>query len=152
MLSEFEKYPNQKGIRTFTLLPVKSGFTMSHITICNNSLCDIIAYTTEKQLIKDFMEEKDKYWRELFHIDKYETINRKFSYSIETNGYAVSILLQHERTTKKVKVKKIKKKQEDIKLDNDYEHFVGIDPGIRMLFTSYDNNNKVDSISSEPIR
>lgn len=152
LLSEFEKYSNQKGIRTFTLLPVKSGFTMSHITICNTSLRDIISYTTDKPLIKNFMDEKDTYWRELFHIDKYETSTRKFSYIIETNGYAVSILLQKERTIKKQKNEKKIKKKQDIKLDNDYEHFVGIDPGIRMLFTSYDNNDNVNSISTRQYR
>ena len=157
ILKEIEKYPNTKKVRTFTLLPIKSGFTMSHITICNNSLRDILAYTTKKQLIKNFKDVKDQYWRSLFHIEKYETQNQQFAYQIKTDGYAVSLLLQRERCTKKIRKRKRKKKKEpeekeEIQLDDDYEHFVGIDPGERMLFTSYDNNDITKSISTKQYR
>ena len=44
ILKEFVKYPDTKGVRTFTLLPHKHGFTQSHITICNAGLENTIKY------------------------------------------------------------------------------------------------------------
>ncbi len=45
------------------------------------------------------------WWRELFNIDKFETVNRKFAGEILTDGNAVSIVLRKPK--KKVVSRKI---------------------------------------------
>ena len=78
ILKEFEKYKCRRGIRTFTLLPNKNNFTLSNITICNESLNDLISKFSKKSRYSNFIKDKDKYWREYFLINKYETVNRKY--------------------------------------------------------------------------
>ena len=53
ILKEFEKYPDTKGIRTFTLLPHKHGFTQSHITICNTGLENTLKYIAKKLKVEN---------------------------------------------------------------------------------------------------
>lgn len=83
---------------------------------------------------KNFIDNKDVYWRKLFHVNKFETINRKFAHEIVTDGRAVSILLQ--------KPKKEKKTNGKIDLDN-YDVVWGLDPGRRDLFVASDCNNNM---------
>ena len=108
ILKEFEKYPDTKGVRTFTLLPHKHGFTQSHITICNAGLENTLKYianelkrannNVESGLdVKKFEENSEQYWKELFNITKYETKNKKFGYTILTDGK--SVVLQMRKPT-----------------------------------------------------
>lgn len=127
ILKEFEKYENTKGIRLFNLLPNKHSFTIDNIEICSSCLDDIISYLTKKPTLKDFIERKREHWCRLFNIEKYETINKKFHYIIHTDGTSAVI------TMERPKVKEVQTK--DIK-NIEYEQYVGIDPGIRSLFTS----------------
>ncbi len=122
-----------KGIRLFNLLPNKNNFTLSHITICNSSLNDIISFLTSNKRDKNFMNKKREYWTKLFNVGKYETKNRKFAYSISTNGNDVSIWLQKR---KKEVIEDDNFNEIDLYKNNQYEQFVGIDPGIRSLYTS----------------
>lgn len=143
ILIEFEKYENKKGIRVFNLLPNKSSFTIDNIEICNSCLNDVISYITNKPNIEDFNENKRDYWTYLFNIEKYETENRKFAYGIMTDGKSCSIRLE--------KPKKEILKQKDIK-NNEYEQYIGIDPGIRSLYTSYNNQGEIQHITTREYR
>ena len=127
ILLEFEKHKNKKGVKVFSLLPNKHSFTMDNIQICSTSLNDIISYLTKQQNFKDFDEKKREYWMSLFNIEKFETENKKFHYNIFTDGKCGVI------TMEKPKIKEIKTK--DIR-NIDYDQYVGIDPGVRSLFTS----------------
>ena len=154
ILKEFEKYPDTKGIRTFTLLPHKHGFTQSHITICNAGLENTLKYIANELKranndsnsgldVKKFEENSNEYWKELFNITKYETKNKKFGYTILTDGKSVVLQMR-----KPVKPEKITTEY----TEQHYDNFLGIDPGIRALITSYDTNNKVIQVSTREYR
>jgi hypothetical protein len=133
ILKTFENYPNQKGIRTFNLLPTKNSFTLSTIEICSSCLKDIIGYFT-KEPVPEFTENKLVYWYEFFKIEKYETKKRKFANTIYTDGKIAVMRLR------KPKVEAVKPK--DIK-NIDYEQYVGLDPGVRSLQTSCNDKGRV---------
>ena len=154
ILKEFEKYPDTKGIRTFTLLPHKHGFTQSHITICNAGLENTLKYISNELKranndsnsgldVKKFEENSDEYWKELFNITKYETKNKKFGYTILTDGK--SVVLQMRKPTQPEIIATEYTEQQ-------YDNFLGIDPGIRSLITSYDTNDKVIQVSTREYR
>ncbi len=143
ILKEFEKHKNTKGVRVFSLLPNKHSFTMDNIQICSTALNDIISYLTKEQNCKDFDEKKREYWLNLFNIEKYETENKKFHYTIFTDGKCGVI------TMDKLKAKEVKTK--DIK-NIDYKQYVGIDPGVRALFTSCNENNEILQCSTKEYR
>ena len=134
ILQTFEKYPYKKGVRTFNLLPTKNSFTLSSIEICSSCLKDLIGYFTKQSQPKDFEENKLVYWYELFKIEKYETRERKFAYTIYTDGKVAVVRLR--------KPKFEAPKQKDIKKEN-YEQLVGIDPGVRSLQTSCNDTGRV---------
>jgi hypothetical protein len=134
ILQEFEKYPYTKKVRTFNLLPTKNSFTLSSIEICSSCLKDIISYFTKQPVPKDFDENKLVYWYELFKIEKYETKERKFAYAIFTDGKVGVVRLR--------KPKFEAPKAKDIKKVN-YEQLVGIDPGVRSLQTSCNDEGRV---------
>jgi hypothetical protein len=156
ILKEFEKYPETKGVRTFTLLPHKHGFTQSHITICNAGLENTLKYIANELKcannnnnidsgldVKKFEENSNKYWKELFNITKYETKNKKFGYTILTDGK--SVVLQMRKPSQPEKTATQYTEQQ-------YDNFLGIDPGIRALITSYDTNDKVIQVSTREYR
>ena len=133
ILTTFEKYPNLKHIRTFNLLPTKNSCTLSTIEICSSCLKDIIGYFT-KEPVPDFNENKLVYWYEFFKIEKFETKQRKFANAIFTDGKIAVIRLRKPKV-EQPKLKDVKK----IK----YEQYVGIDPGVRSLQTSCNDNGRV---------
>ena len=89
------------------------------------------------------MDKKREYWTELFNITKYETKNRKFGYTILTDGKSAVIQLEKPKK-EEVKVKDCK----NIK----YEQYVGIDPGIRSLVTTCNQDDKVVSFRTRQYR
>jgi len=141
ILRTFEKFPNTKKVRTFSLLPNKNSFTMSNIEICNKSLADIISYIINEKVNPDFMDKKRDYWINLFNIEKFETQNRKFSYTILTDGKSAVIQLEKP---KKNKIKDYK--------GIEYEQYVGIDPGIRSLVTSYNDKDETLQMTTKQYR
>ena len=68
---------------------------MNNIEINHEGLMDMIAYSSKisKNELRKKYPDKDKLWRRLFHINKYETINRRLSYAFYTDGKSVSIRL-----------------------------------------------------------
>lgn len=133
ILQTFEKYPYMKKVRTFHLFPVKNSFSLSSIEICNSCLKDLIGYFTKKTP-ENFDEHKLVYWYELFKIEKYETQQRKFAYTIYTDGKTAVVRLRKPEK-KEIKIKDVKTEK--------YEQFVGIDPGVRSLQTSCNNTGRV---------
>jgi hypothetical protein len=131
---EFEKYPNKKGIRSFSLLPNKNSFTMDSIQICTSCLEDIISYLTNKPNIKDFAEKRREYWLELFNIEQYETSTKTFHYTIFTDGKA-GVITMDKPKAKEVKPIDITEKQ--------YDSYVGIDPGVRALYTACNDKGDI---------
>lgn len=132
------KFHELRGEKVFTLIPNRTSFTTDYIKISNISLYNTLVQTGNLKGInrKDFLSSKDSYWRKLFHIEKYETRNRKFHFEILTNGKAVSILQSKVKETTEKKEKKI-----DV---NDYSTVWGLDPGRKDLFAA--TNQEGDTI------
>ncbi|ETP25364.1 hypothetical protein F441_01756 [Phytophthora nicotianae CJ01A1] len=99
-----------EDFRHFSLLPTKKGFECSHFTMCNLGLPALLKRADIA----------------LFKIEKFETVNRKFSGVIETDGKAVGIVMR-----------KPKREIVETALDEkDYGVLWGLDPGRRDLFVA----------------
>jgi hypothetical protein len=128
-----EQPPNTRGARTFTIMPLKGGFVLSHITICSSCLQQIlqtivksnegVSFLGHTNITKQvFDANKEQIWRALFDIDTYETKNRKFAYELSTNGYAVTLRMQKPKREQPENPQTIQ--------EEDYERLVGADPGV----------------------
>ena len=118
----------KKGLKLFSMLPTKNGFTCSHLKICANALSGLLRRAGVQFLPPDgadFRQTAPDIWRYYFHVDKYETDNRKFAGEILTDGKAVSIVM---RRPKMVAVQTSVPKLED------FDERWGLDPGRRDLF------------------
>ena len=88
ILQTFEKYPNRKWIRKFNLLPTSGGYVMNNMEITHEGLMDMIGYSLNwtKEAVYKKYPDKDKLWCRLFHINQYETRNRRLAYAFYTDG------------------------------------------------------------------
>lgn len=118
--------------RLFSLLPNKNGFTMNYITIDKTGLKDLLVSMKLPKFSREHFDKNTKtYWNKFFHIQKFETSNKKF-HSFLTDGVSVSILLQKSNTFK------LKPKEFVIK---ENQELVALDPGLRMLFVGCNNKD-----------
>ena len=129
----------KKGLKLFSLLPTKNGFTCSHLKICANSLSGLLRRAGVQFLPTDgadFRKAAPDIWRYYFHVDKYETDNRKFAGEILTDGKAVSILMRKPKVTAS---EALAPKLEE------FDERWGLDPGRRDLFCA--TNERGSTIS-----
>jgi hypothetical protein len=95
-------------------------------------------------------------WHVVFDVKGYETVNRKFNYCILTDGYGATIRMQRPKADpnapvkgKYMEKKRARNTQEGDEADgfdrfpspselDQYTHFVGVDPGVTFLTTSFD--------------
>ncbi|KXS14529.1 hypothetical protein M427DRAFT_44955 [Gonapodya prolifera JEL478] len=149
-----------KEPRKSSLLPLKHGFTISHMKMCNLSLRGLLVRSgvsglpSQDKWIKE--GHAKSWWRKLFHISKYEKGTRKFAGEIEIDGKAVSVTLRCPAPdkvnplTNKVKPKKQLLAEEKLKrilpeaVSVSSNTIWGLDPGRSDLFCA--TNNKGDSI------
>jgi hypothetical protein len=151
-----------KGMRFFTLLPVKSSFTMSNILIDRKAIMDLILgdkgrnigeahaglYKTVRKLVaEDYMSVVKSF----FDIERFETRTKKYVHFI-TDGISVSILFGEECEPKpkahKIKRKRSEEDDEPTILSASYDVRVGLDPGLRYSFVAKNNTNAEDKMSS----
>ena len=168
-----EKLKRKRMLRTFTLLPQKSGFQMSYITVDNSILRDIIIgeqlvkhkrackrtndidLMTSTELRKDIETNPRKYWDQFFNIDKYETPKRKFNYFM-TDGKTISICFEVPEQEKKKPIKRIKKSKKNqtstitskLPFDN-YSVIKACDPGMKFIVTTIDNQGSMYQYSAK---
>ena len=146
--AEVDKDESMRGIRLFSLLPLKDGFTTNYIKICTTSLHSLLRRSVKRQSCTfnavpsrpDFQRQRDDYWRALFRVEKLETSNRKFDYEILTDGKAVSVVMRRPKHA-----------TEDClpRLDaNDYDQIWGLDPGMTDMATASDDVKAQVSFSS----
>jgi hypothetical protein len=144
--------PENKGMRLFTLFPVKSSFTMSNTLIDKTEVQDLILggeahaglYKTVRTLIK---EDPMSVIKPFFDIERFETRTKKFVH-FPTDGVSVSVVLREEsEPTPRARKPKKKRGEEDelpaLSLPS-YETRVGLDPGLRYLFVAKNNSNAED--------
>lgn len=151
---EILNYRKSKGEKLFSLLPNKSGFQMSNITIDTAVMRDLIVgekLVETKRLTElrgDININPRKYWVQFFDIEKYEKDEKKFA-MFKTDGKSVSILFEDAKREVEPKRKKGKKEKTECFNIEDYDTIVGIDPGLRYTFVGYNNQNEVVKCSSK---
>lgn len=130
-----------KQLRLFTLLPMKHGFECCHVKMCTNGLHGLLkrAGVDVPSQATDWRHISDAHWRNLFNIDKFETVNRKFAGEILTDGKAVSIVMR--------KPKQVEGKKKDVHLE-DYDEVWGLDPGRTAMFTSCNEDGVFQSCTT----
>ncbi|AYV87149.1 MAG: hypothetical protein Sylvanvirus29_1, partial [Sylvanvirus sp.] len=109
----------KKGVRVFSILPMKEGFSLSHVAFSNSSLQQLLTWIQKKErnplnqtyptfnLLEStdtlvtkawFDTHKELIWNTLFNIKHIEKGKKKFAYRISTNGYSCSITMEVSRT------------------------------------------------------
>jgi len=92
-IEEKRKTKNEKH-RTFSLLPYKSGFTLSHIPISKMAFFYMVNECHFDSCKADVASKNHQgIWERFANLKKVETVSRKFGYRIVTDGFAVSILM-----------------------------------------------------------
>ena len=140
-------------IRMFNLLPMKSNYTISHVPISNMMFMTLIK-SNGLEKFKDDGRKQDKYtmWSKYFNLNGVETQNRRFGFRINTDGCAVSIIMDKTTcVTCGIKSLKMLPKEEaecEHLLSCDVEK-VGVDPGFTDIVTvSVLSTGQVKSYSS----
>lgn len=86
--------------RPFTLLPMKAGFTVSHVPISSMMLLKLLQLLGLERMVGDGRhEDAGKYWRRYFNINLVETRARAFANRIVTDGFAVGIVMSRRTRT-----------------------------------------------------
>ena len=144
--------------KTFTLLPVKNGFTLQYVPISSMTLCQVLKNTKLINIKGDGRDEnKHLFWEKFFNLNAIETRNRRFGDRVVTDGYGVSILMNKPSCSCcKIETKDgFLKCREHIKKDQngswEWSHNVligAIDPGVTDVVTAAYTNGKTWSYSS----
>jgi hypothetical protein len=98
--------PENKGMQLFTLLPVKSSFTMSNILIERTAIMDLIlgdkgrnigvAHAGLFKIVRKIVkEEYMSVLKPFFDIERFETRTKKYV-QFKTDGISVSVVLGEE--------------------------------------------------------
>ena len=81
--------------------------------------------------------DKDELWRQLFHINQYETKNRRLAYTFYTDGKSVSI-----RLSKPKKEEMTTKEYQNYLQQLQFEEMYGIDPGVNSMITATSSKDR----------
>lgn len=118
--------------KRFSILPLKSNFTISHVPISSMMLFSILKKRLGIKGIEGDGRHSDarEYWSKYFNINAIETQNRLFGNRIVTDGYAVSVLLKRSACTCCSKNTQDCCELKNRLLAGDIVGFKGVDPGI----------------------
>ncbi len=83
-------------------------------------------------------------WHVLFDVGKYETVTRKFTYKLATNGYGATVFLEKPRLAEEVEYDPLPRQFQGKTL-------IGVDPGRIFVATTFDGMNTVQ-ISNKEVR
>ena len=99
-----EGHKDVKGVRFYTLLPLKQGFSMSHIMLTNTTLIESLKWISQHYHMElphllnihgltsqNLAHQVDAVWRHLFHVAPYEKSAWTFAYVMTTDGYGASV-------------------------------------------------------------
>jgi hypothetical protein len=80
------------GARVFSLLPVKGGFTISHMPVSKYTLVTLLKGLGMEEIKGDGRNMDTRtLWANYFNLKRVETSQRRFAERILTDGYAVSV-------------------------------------------------------------
>lgn len=134
--------------RRFTLLPLKRGFTPSYIPISTMMLNTILKSSRMEVFNGDGRHfDKLHFWSKYFNLSAVETKTRRFGCRISTDGYGVSLVMDHPTSL-------VCPPGSDPLSDLPHDFLsVGVDPGFKdiVTFSTRDNatgETKTQSYSS----
>ena len=134
--------------RLFNLLPMKGGFTISHVPISSMAYmmilrdCKLVDFTDDGR-----GQNHLKLWAKHFNLNAIETRNRKFAGMIATDGTSVSAVMT-QQTGSIIKIKDL----DPAKLLRVLEWggtSVGVDPGITDVVAYATSDGKLGSYSGK---
>lgn len=151
LLYKLQRYNESKNIKSFRLIPLFSH-GRKHIRCDTQALghmllaCGKIKKGTTNKTIQENQSEN---WRQWFYVAKFETRNKKFAYTITTDG--VTIALQMRKCL--INTDAIKTPADILQRieSNQYNRIVGVDPGRKLLFgmVSIDAGNDDDYTNTQ---
>jgi transposase len=174
ILTFFDGLKDKKGTRTFTLFPKKNGYDLSFVMMTESTLVQSMMRMDShaQKKVLDLMKRKihtlpsddQAYlsklgetfplylyrnkavsrllWSTLFDFEHHETVNRKFAFIVSTDGCSISVYMQRP------KVEEFDPVPEDF---SQFKTFIGIDPGVNNLVTTFDGKKHV-AVSSASYR
>ena len=143
ILRSFEKLRDSqdkkdKHPKLFSILPLKSNFTISHIPISSMMMLGILKkHFGHKEIEGDGRNSNATYyWKKYFNLNAVETSQRKFGNRIITDGYAVSVPLKRVSAT--CCQNNVQDSKELTKMINNgkVDLICGVDPGISDVVTT----------------
>ena len=141
--------------RTFSLLPLKGGFTTSYVPISSMFLLRILRDLKMSSHHGDGRgEDTRQAWDKLFCVRLVETQRRRFAESIMTDGYAVSALLacsvplNTSTGPGMSNIEQVRQKVSEAVQAGKTVRYSGTDPGFNDVTTSTDSSGRCVSYSS----
>jgi hypothetical protein len=130
-----------RGLRTFTLLPITS-FQRRFILIDSTALSHLfhgeLGFT-----LTGFQTNIEARWKDVFQVDKVTTTNRRFGFSVSTDGMSVSVNIRRIATEwNGVNSHGFTEDGSYVPLDIEGARVVGLDPGRRDLFRTAHGEEK----------
>ncbi len=166
ILSFYETIPledrKKQKIRMFTILPLKQGFTISHIPINNTTIKHILPYILrEEKISKKKTKDNTDAWNRFLDLSSTSKcgMNRlSFGNYVSTDGGSISLLKKKAKppereeetdaTTSNTSKKRKRVGKQPVKhnqyRDTTQSRVVGIDPGLRAFITASSGENKED--------
>ena len=142
--------------RTFTLLPLKNGYTINHIQFSAMALLGYLRGVKLENFKWDGRnEDASAILKKYFNVNAVETKDRKFANRIITDGVSVSVLLNKkcslvcpnncpcEATQKKLYLDSLLDRS-----DKEHARIVSVDPGYTDIATTADQYGNIASYSS----
>ena len=137
-----------RGLRLFTILP-HSKLQKRFVLIDSTALYRLLSATNHcglgKISLDDFNENLEHWWKMAFNIDKVTTTNRRFGFSIMTDGMSVSVNLRRVTVKDNIKVNSYgfdeDKNFYPLNISKD-DRVVGLDPGRKDLFVAVYGDEK----------
>ena len=144
------------GGKTFTLLPLKDGFTINHIPFSSMALLGILKGMKLEKFNGDGRDEDaSAILKKYFHVQLVETEKRKFRNRFVTDGVSVSVLVNKkcalvcpDSCPCEKRLKELYKKSLLDQNDKEHVRVVAVDPGFTDVATTADNNDNIKSYSS----
>lgn len=143
--------------RTFTLLPLKNGYTINNIQFSAMALLGYLKSTELEKFKGDGRyEDASTVLKKYFNVNAVETKDRKFANRIITDGCSVSVLLEKkcalvcpvncpcEATLKKLYIRSLLDRD-----DKEHVRNVSVDPGYNDIVTTADQYGNIASYSSK---
>ena len=144
----------KKKAKMFTLLPTKSGFTISNIPISNLAFVNILKETELEKNLKGYgtCQDHRRLWDKYFNLNSIETKTHRFNNYIVTDGYAVSAILS--KTSSLVcpcedsGFGELKILSNEWCSNKDHIDFKSVDPGFSDIATTASIGGNIESYSS----